>query len=45
MALFTKPTIPDDRHDLATVLATVQQGVASPEHAAFVAALQPREQP
>ncbi len=29
------------RHDLATVLATVQQGVESPEHAAFVAALQP----
>jgi Uma2 family endonuclease len=28
------------RHDLATVLATVQQGVSSPEHAAFVAALQ-----
>jgi Uma2 family endonuclease len=30
------------RHDLATVLATVQQGVSSPEHAAFVANLQPR---
>lgn len=29
------------RHDLATVLAIVQQGVTSPEHAAFVAALQP----
>lgn len=29
------------RHDLTTVLGTVQQGVASPEHAAFVAALQP----
>ncbi|ETW94552.1 MAG: hypothetical protein ETSY1_34360 [Candidatus Entotheonella factor] len=28
------------RHDIATVLATVQQGVASPEHAAFVTALQ-----
>ncbi len=33
------------RHDLATVLATVQQGVSSPEHAAFVAALKPSEQP
>jgi Uma2 family endonuclease len=33
------------RHDLATVLATVQQGVTSPDHAAFVAALQPRAQP
>jgi hypothetical protein len=30
------------RHDLATVLATVQQGASSPEHAAFVATLQPR---
>ncbi len=31
------------RHDLVTVLATVQQGLASPEHAAFVAALHPEE--
>ena len=30
------------QHDLATVLATVQRGVASPEHAAFAAALQAR---
>lgn len=29
------------QHDLATVLSTVQQGVASPEHAAFVAAVPP----
>uniref|UniRef100_UPI0011777ED1 Uma2 family endonuclease n=1 Tax=Candidatus Entotheonella palauensis TaxID=93172 RepID=UPI0011777ED1 len=29
------------RDDLATVLATLRQGVASPEHAAFAAALQP----
>lgn len=29
------------RRDLATVLTTLQQGVSSPEHAAFVAALQP----
>ncbi len=28
------------RHDLLTVLATVPRGVASPEHAAFVATLQ-----
>lgn len=29
------------RHDIATVLATGQQGVASPEHAAFAATLRP----
>jgi Uma2 family endonuclease len=29
------------RHDLATVLATVQRGVASPDHAAFAATLPP----
>lgn len=33
------------RHDLATVLSTVQQGVASPEHAAFVNALQSNAPP
>jgi hypothetical protein len=29
------------RGELATVLAIVQQGLGSPEHAAFVARLQP----
>ncbi len=29
------------QHDLPTVLGTLQQGVASPEHAAFVDSLKP----